>query len=142
MPVHYTGGVSNLNEIYEIADELNLRVIEDAAHSFGSKYNSKRIGSFGDISCFSFDGIKNITSGEGGCIVSSDKNVIDKIKDLRLLGVEKDSENRYLGKRTWSFDVNKQGWRYHMSNIMASIGIQQLKKFKIFFKEKKISNVI
>ena len=137
MPVHYTGGVSNLKDIYEVANELNLRVIEDAAHSFGSTYESKKIGSFGDISCFSFDGIKNITSGEGGCIVSSDKIVLDKIKDLRLLGVEKDSENRYQGKRTWNFDVKNQGWRYHMSNIMASIGIQQLKKFDVFALKRK-----
>jgi dTDP-4-amino-4,6-dideoxygalactose transaminase len=132
MPVHFTGGCGELDKIYELANKYNLRVIEDAAHALNTIYKEKKIGSFGDIVCFSFDGIKNITSGEGGCIVTADKALLNKIKDLRLLGVEKDTENRYSGKRTWEFDVKEQGWRYHMSNIMASIGIEQLKKIYIF----------
>jgi len=129
MPVHYSGGVGDLSEIYAFAKKYRLRVIEDAAHAFGSEHLGRRIGSFGDIACFSFDGIKNITSGEGGCIVTNDKEILQKVKDARLLGVEKDSENRYKGKRTWNFDVTAQGWRYHMSDIMASIGREQLKSF-------------
>ena len=107
-------------------------MIEDAAHAFGTKYKGNLIGSIGDIVCFSFDGIKNITSGEGGCIVTSDSKVIENIKNTRLLGVEKDSDNRYNNLRSWNFDVSRQGWRYHMSNIMAAIGIEQLKKFNKF----------
>ena len=64
MPVHYAGGAGSLDEVYTFAKINNLRVIEDCAHAFGSYYKNKLIGSFGDISCFSFDGIKNITSGE------------------------------------------------------------------------------
>jgi dTDP-4-amino-4,6-dideoxygalactose transaminase len=129
MPVHYTGGVGDLDETYAFAKRNGLRVIEDAAHAFGACYKQRKIGSFGDISCFSFDGIKNITSGEGGCIVSGDKSVISKVEDLRLLGVERDTVKRFSGQRSWLFDVKLQGWRYHMSNIMAAIGIEQLKKF-------------
>ena len=129
MPVHYSGGVGPLEEIYDFAQEHGLRVIEDAAHAFGSSYQGKRIGSFGDVACFSFDGIKNITSGEGGCVVAEDEVVINRIKDARLLGVEKDSDQRYTGKRSWAFDVTTQGWRYHMSNIMAAIGLVQLNRF-------------
>ena len=132
VPVHYTGGVGNLDELYSFAQKYKLRVIEDAAHAFGTKYKGSLIGSIGDIVCFSFDGIKNITSGEGGCIVTSDSKVIENIKNARLLGVEKDSVNRYKNLRSWNFDVSRQGWRYHMSNIMAAIGIQQLKKFNKF----------
>ena len=132
IPVHYTGGVGNLDELYSFASKHNLRVIEDAAHAFGTKYKDNLIGSIGDIVCFSFDGIKNITSGEGGCIVTSDSKVAENIKNARLLGVEKDSDNRYKNLRSWNFDVSNQGWRYHMSNIMAAIGIQQLKKFSKF----------
>ena len=94
-----------------------MRVIEDAAHAFGSKYNDIKIGSQGDITCFSFDGIKNITSGEGGCIVSSDLNIIEKVKDARLLAIRKETESRYASKRKWDFNVEQQGWRFHMSNI-------------------------
>ena len=137
MPVHYSGGVGDLKSIYNFAKKHNLRVIEDAAHALGSTYNGKRIGSFGDVICFSFDGIKNITSGEGGCIVSKDKLVIEKIKDLRLLGVINDSENRGKGERSWEFDVKEQGWRYHMSNIMAAIGSVQLKRFPDFITKRR-----
>ena len=76
MPVHYAGGVGELDAIYEVAKKYNLRVIEDAAHAFGSSHKSRLVGSYGDIACFSFDGIKNITSGEGGCIVTNDTDVI------------------------------------------------------------------
>jgi len=137
IPVHYTGGVGNLNELYSFASKYKLRVIEDAAHAFGTKYQNKLIGSIGDIVCFSFDGIKNITSGEGGCIVTNDLKVIDNIKNSRLLGVEKDSDKRYNNSRSWNFNVSRQGWRYHMSNIMAAIGIEQLKKLKKFANRRK-----
>lgn len=129
MPVHYSGGVGALNEIYAFARKHGLRVIEDAAHAFGSVYQGQRVGGFGDVSCFSFDGIKNITSGEGGCVVTDDPDVLRKIRDARLLGVENDTEKRYQGQRSWEFDVSTQGWRYHMSNIMAAIGMEQLKRF-------------
>jgi len=130
MPVHYSGGVGELDKIYAFAKKHGLRVIEDAAHAFGSDYKGRKVGGFGDISCFSFDGIKNITSGEGGCIVTDDADVLRRIKDARLLGVIKDTENRYEGKRSWKFDVELQGWRYHMSNIMAAIGSVQLSRFE------------
>lgn len=132
MPVHYASGVGDLDEIYEFANENNLRVVEDAAHAFGSYYKGKKVGSFGDVACFSFDGIKNITSGEGGAVVSDDLELLRKVKDARLLGVEKDTDKRYSGQRSWDFDAKAQGWRYHMSNIMAAIGNEQLKKFPVF----------
>lgn len=129
MPVHYSGGVGDLEGIYAFAQRCGLRVIEDAAHAFGTTRHGRKIGAFGDVSCFSFDGIKNITCGEGGCVVTDDPIVLRRIQDARLLGVEKDTEKRYSGARSWEFDVTAQGWRYHMSNIMAAIGHQQLKRF-------------
>ncbi len=129
IPVHYAGDPGDLELIYNFAKKYELRIIEDAAHAFGSIYKEKKVGSIGDIVCFSFDGIKNITSGEGGCIVSGDENVIQHISDARLLSVENDSSARYKRKRSWNFDVRHQGWRYHMSDIMAAIGSEQLKRF-------------
>jgi dTDP-4-amino-4,6-dideoxygalactose transaminase len=132
VPVHYASNVGDLTAIYDFASKFNLRVIEDAAHAFGTIYQDKLIGSFGDIICFSFDGIKNITSGEGGAIVSNDRTVIERVMNLRLLGVVNDSENRYANKRSWDFNVNEQGWRFHMSNVMAAIGRVQLNRFPVF----------
>jgi dTDP-4-amino-4,6-dideoxygalactose transaminase len=137
MPVHYSGGVGALDEIYDFAKKHGLRVIEDAAHAFGTTYQGKRVGGFGDIVCFSFDGIKNITSGEGGCIVTDDWEVLRRVQDARLLGVEKDTEKRYSGQRSWEFNVAAQGWRYHMSNIMAAIGLVQLSRFQQMAEKRK-----
>lgn len=137
MPVHYSGGVGNLEQIYAFAEKHGLRVIEDAAHAFGTFYKGKKIGASGDISCFSFDGIKNITSGEGGCIVTDDEEVLQAVRDARMLGVEKDTDKRYSGQRSWEFEVKNQGWRYHMSNIMAAIGLEQLRNFDIAANKRK-----
>ena len=82
MPVHYTGGVGDLDAVYNFAEKYSLRVIEDAAHAFGTKYKKKRVGSFGDVACFSFDGIKTITSGEGGCIITEDLEILRKATSL------------------------------------------------------------
>lgn len=126
MPIHYASSPGELNKIYQFAEKHGLRVIEDAAHAFGCLYEGKKIGSFGDIACFSFDGIKNITSGEGGALVTADEAVADRVRDARLLGVHKDSDARYAGKRSWEFDCSEQGYRYHMSNLFAAIGRVQL----------------
>ena len=134
IPVHFSGSVGDLNNIYSFAKKNNLKIIEDAAHAFGTIYKNKKIGSFGQIACFSFDGIKNITSGEGGCLVTNDNKIIKYSKDARLLGVSNESSKRYLGHRSWINDVKIQGWRYHMSDMNAGIGRAQLERFKFISK--------
>lgn len=129
MPVHYASNSYEIPDVYDLALKYDLRIIEDAAHSFGCVRDNNRIGFDGDVVCFSFDGIKNITSGEGGAIVTGDQSLANRIKDARLLGVKRDTEKRFLGQRSWNFDVESQGFRYHMSDIMASIGRVQLKRF-------------
>lgn len=126
MPVHYAGAVSGLDQVYALARTHKLRVIEDAAHAFGTIYDGAPVGARADIACFSFDGIKNITAGEGGCIVTDDEQVLARVRDARLIGVENDTSARFAAQRTWDFDVTAQGWRYHMSDIMAAIGRTQL----------------
>lgn len=132
MPVHFASDSQSMAEVYAFAKQYNLRVIEDAAHGFGSIRDRRKVGCVGDVVCFSFDGIKNITSGEGGAVVTSDNELARRIKDARLLGVESDTEKRYKGQRSWNFDVRHQGFRYHMSNLMAAIGREQLKKVDVF----------
>ena len=134
MPVHYAGRTGGLDAVYAFARKNNLRVVEDAAHAFGTLYNGRKVGSFGDIICFSFDGIKNITTAEGGAVVTGDDKVARFVMDARLLGVHKDTEKRYAGQRSWEFDVTHQGYRYHMSNLFAAIGLVQLDRFEPEFK--------
>ena len=126
--VHYASGPGDLVGVYQLAQKWRLRVVEDAAHAFGCVWNGQRIGSFGDAVCFSFDGIKNITSGEGGAVVTSNPALAERVRDARLLGVERDTQKRYAGQRSWEFEVHEQGWRYHMSNIFAAIGQAQLSR--------------
>ena len=132
MPVHYAGQVGDLDAIYAFAKKHNLRMIEDASHGFGTYYKGRLVGSFGDVACISMDGIKNITSGEGGMIITNDLKVQKIVKDARLLSVQNDTDSRFNGTRTWIFDVDQPGWRYHMSNIMAAIGYTQFVKFPKF----------
>lgn len=133
MPVHYASNPWQLDETYAFAAKHGLRIIEDAAHAFGCRHNGKKIGSFGDLVCFSFDGIKNITSGEGGLLVSFDPEAAHIAQDARLLSVENDTRARFAGERTWDPDVARQGWRFHMSNIMAAIGRVQLGRLEAEF---------
>lgn len=137
MPVHYASDGSDIEKVYAFAKKYNLRVIEDAAQALGCVRDGVQVGNKGDILCFSMDGIKNITSGEGGIVVTGDKVLAQRIKDARLLGVEKDTERRFSGERSWHFDVHHQGFRYHMSDIMAAIGRAQLAKLPQFAKRRK-----
>ncbi len=136
MPVHYASSSKGISEVYAFAKNNKLRVIEDAAQAFGCLQDGRKVGVLGDIVCFSFDGIKNITAGEGGAVLTSDAGLIRKMQDGRLLGVQKDTEQRASNQRSWDFDVESQGYRFHMSNINATIGIEQLKRIESF-KEKR-----
>ncbi|MGK2226382.1 DegT/DnrJ/EryC1/StrS family aminotransferase [Devosia sp.] len=132
MPVHYASNVAGVEDVYHLARAKGLRVIEDAAHAFGCRRGNEMVGSTGDIVCFSFDGIKNITSGEGGAVVTGDADIAQYVATARLLGVENDTQKRFSGERSWVFDVLHQGHRHHMSDIMAAIGRAQLKKIGHF----------
>ena len=137
MPVHYASYPADLDAVYEFARVRGLRVIEDAAHAFGCEYRGRRVGALADVACFSFDGIKNITSGEGGAIVSGDDALLGQVRDARLLGVERDTEQRFKGERSWDFEVSSQGYRYHMSNLFAAIGSVQLGRLDAEFAPKR-----
>lgn len=134
MPVHYASRVGDLDGVYDLAEKHGLRVVEDAAHAFGTVHKGRRVGSFGDVVCFSFDGIKNITCGEGGAVVTDDDEAARFVMDARLLGIHKDTKKRYQGQRSWEFEVTHQGYRYHMSNLFAAIGIVQLGRLESEFK--------
>lgn len=131
VPVHYRGVPCSMERLLALAKQFKLRVVEDAAHAFGSYYKNKRIGSFGDLACFSFDPVKNVTCGEGGAITTQNAELLYLLQRKRILGIDKDTWSRYHDKRSWFYDVTTQGYRYHMSNINAAIGLVQLKKYDV-----------
>ncbi len=137
MPVHYCGNACDMDSLLDMGEKHNLFIIEDAAHAFGSSYKGKKIGSFGDVACFSFDPIKNITCGEGGAIALADKDIAEEIRRKRTLGIDKDSWYRYTNERSWFYEVTTQGYRCHMSNISAAIGLAQFKKLDTFIEKKR-----
>jgi len=128
VPLHYAGIPCNLEKVYALANKYNLRVIEDCCHAIGTTINGKKLGSFGDTAFFSFDAVKTITSIDGGCIIVKTKEEFEKIRHMRLLGMSKDTIERYKNKRAWDYDVVTEGYRYHLNNVMAGVGISQLKK--------------
>jgi len=130
MPVHYAGYSGDSKRLYDFANAYDLRVIEDAAHAFGSSAYGKFVGASGDIGCFSFDPIKNITSGEGGAVVSSDPNVYDSVRRMSNLGIDS-------GGSDFNGNVTGPGWRYHMPDMMAAIGRVQLARFDQELKPKR-----
>jgi dTDP-4-amino-4,6-dideoxygalactose transaminase len=111
-------------------------VIEDAAHAFGSRSHGRHIGAFGDIVCFSFGPVKIITALEGGAVVTSDPDDVQRLRELRLLGVDLDRALR-TNTRMWDYDVVRQGWRYHMGSMQASIGLAQLELIDTFIENRR-----
>ena len=118
----------NHTDVMEFSKKHNLRVIHDAAHSFGSKYQGKRIGSFSDICMFSFDPVKNITCIDGGALVLGSEQELEIVQEMRLIGMGQPSSVMYQNQRAWTYDVKRIGFRYHMANLHAAIGIAQLSK--------------
>ena len=134
--VHYAGQSADLSEIEKIAKKHNLKIIEDAAHAIGSEYKKKKIGSFGNLTCYSFYATKNLTTGEGGAIVTDSDELAEKLRVLRLHGISKDAWNRYSEKGNWYYEIEECGWKYNMNDIQASLGIHQLKKLDNFIEKR------
>lgn len=135
IPVDYGGHPANYEAILKLARKHNLKVIEDASHAAGSKYKNKKVGSFADITCFSFHAVKNLATGDGGMITTQDRGIADKIKKLRWVGIDKNTwereeliEDKSIKQYGWYYDVSELGYKYHMNDIAAAIGLVQLKK--------------
>ena len=129
MLVHYGGYACDMEKILAIAKKHKLKVIEDAAHGCGGSWQGKKLGSIGDIGCFSFHAVKNLACGEGGMITTNDPEVQKKLRRLRWMGITKDTFTRSdESKYSWYYDVVETGYKYHMHDISAVIGLVQLSK--------------
>ncbi len=134
--VHYGGQAADIDEIKKIADKYHLKIIEDAAHAIGSEYKGRKIGSLGNLTCFSFYATKNMTTGDGGAITTNDNSLADKLRILRLHGISKDAWNRYSKEGSWYYEIEDCGWKYNLTDIQASLGIPQLRKLDSFIKRR------
>lgn len=126
MVVHYGGQPVDLDEIYD----LGYPVIEDAAHAFGANYNGRMIGERGKYVCFSFHAVKPLGIGDGGLLATDSAEVAETARRLRWLGIDKSTLQRHTGSYKWDYDVTDIGYKSHMNDIQAAIGIGQLKHFE------------
>ncbi len=136
MPVHYGGFVCDMDTLMPFARKRGIKVVEDAAHAYGSSYKGRKVGTLGDVTCFSFDPIKNITCGEGGAVTTDDDAIAARIVPKRILGIDNDTWSRYKNERNWFYAVTTPGYRYHMPNINAAIGLAQHEKMEEFRRRK------
>lgn len=131
LPVHFAGLPCKMDEIWEIAAEHGLNVIEDAAHSLGAIYKGVPGIGRSDAVAYSFYATKNLTTGEGGMVCTSSQALFDRMKLLCLHGISRDAWNRYTAQGSWFYEVVERGFKYNMSDVMAAIGIQQLRKLPL-----------
>lgn len=128
LPVYIAGYPYEVEALNKIAKKHGLKVIEDAAHAFGSKYFGKKVGNFSDATVFSFYATKNLAMGEGGMVVSKDINFIEKVRKLSYFGINKEAFKRYSKSGTWFYDIESLGYKFNLDSIHAALGLVQLKR--------------
>jgi dTDP-4-amino-4,6-dideoxygalactose transaminase len=133
MPVHFAGQACDMDRIGALARQYELRIVEDAAHAAGSERMLEgrgmvKIGTIGDISCFSFYATKNITSAEGGMITTEDDALAAKIAVASLHGMDRDAWKRYDSSGSWFYEIHDTGFKYNLSDVHAAIGLAQLRR--------------
>ena len=147
IPVHYGGHPCDMDEIQKIAKNHRLIVIEDAAHACGSSYYGKKIGSISPFTCFSFHAVKNLATGDGGMITVKDKSIAQRLRRLRWMGINKDTwdrlevisedENKTYRIYGWYYEIDELGYKYHMNDISAALGLVQLQKLNASNKKRR-----
>ena len=137
--VHFGGHPCEMDKIVPWAKKKGMVVIEDCAHTCGGTFKNKKLGNWGDFSCFSFEDKKVITTGDGGMLCLNNKKLYSKLKSLSFHGWDTDPWSRHKNnkvKGNWYYEINKLGYKYNMNNLMASIGIEQLKKLNFLNKKR------
>jgi perosamine synthetase len=128
---HLGGTPCDMDAIMQVAKEHNLVVVEDVANAVGGSYKGKMLGSIGHIGCHSFEGKKNIITGDGGMLTLNDDGHNEKLRRVRWLGINKDTWKRFSEKQgsySWYYEVSELGYKYNMNDIIAAIGLVQLGK--------------
>ncbi|MDC7711660.1 DegT/DnrJ/EryC1/StrS family aminotransferase [Vogesella indigofera] len=138
MPVHFAGLACDMDAIIAIAREHGLKIVEDAAHAMPTYYKGKLVGTLdSDVTVFSFYANKTMTTGEGGMVVSKNKDIIARCKVMRLHGISRDAFDRYTSKTpAWYYEVVAPGYKYNMPDTAAAMGIHQLKKINAFLQKR------
>jgi dTDP-4-amino-4,6-dideoxygalactose transaminase len=133
IPVHMGGQPCDMEPLLELARRYNLKVIEDAAHALPAAYHGKKVGTIGDITCFSFYATKTITTGEGGMATTENREWAQRMRMMSLHGISLDAWDRYTEKGSWYYEIIHPGYKYNLTDIAAALGIEQLKRCDQFY---------
>ena len=138
IPVHFAGLACDMTAIIDIAQRHGLKIVEDAAHALPTRYQGKLIGSLQtDATVYSFYATKTMTTGEGGMVVTGDTEIASRCRVMRLHGISRDAFDRYTSvKPAWHYEVVAPGYKYNMTDLAASMGVEQLKKVVGFQKKR------
>lgn len=128
LPVHFAGKACAIKKIKNIVNSHGLALIEDCAHAIGTRVNGKHVGTFGDVGCFSFYPTKNITTLEGGMIITSSQKISEYVRSLRNHGITKSLLQRYSKGNPWDYDVVEPGYNYRLDEVRSVLGTSQLKQ--------------
>ena len=139
IPVHFAGHSCDLEEISLIAQKHNLLVIEDAAHALGAEYKNSKIGccKYSDMTIFSFHPVKHITTGEGGAVLTNQKDLYQRLLLFRNHGITKDKKKMASYDGPWYYEMQKLGFNYRMTDFQCALGISQLRKLEKFLKRRR-----
>lgn len=131
MPVHYGGRACNMPALCSLAEARGWRVIDDAAHALPSTSGGRLVGTWGDATAFSFYATKTLCTGEGGMVVTSDQELADRMRVMRLHGISRDAFDRYRsGSTDWAYEIVAPGFKYNLTDLAASLGITQLARLE------------
>jgi dTDP-4-amino-4,6-dideoxygalactose transaminase len=136
VPVHFAGRACNMTQIMDLAQQHNLKVIEDCAHAIETTIDGRHAGTWGDFGCFSFYVTKNVVTGEGGMVISQSAQAADRIKILGLHGMSKDAWNRFGDEGYKHYQVVEVGFKYNMTDLQAALGLRQLEKVERYWKRR------
>jgi dTDP-4-amino-4,6-dideoxygalactose transaminase len=128
MPVHLAGRPLDMDRVNALRDRSGLRVIEDAAHAIGAEWRGTRIGGHGNLTAYSFYATKNITTGEGGALATTDHNVADRVERLALHGLSLGAWQRFSDEGYRHYAVEEPGFKFNMTDLQAALGLHQLPK--------------
>ncbi|GGF91393.1 UDP-4-amino-4,6-dideoxy-N-acetyl-beta-L-altrosamine transaminase [Paenibacillus abyssi] len=137
IPVDYTGQPVQIDRIMELARDNGLVVIQDAAHSIGAEYKGRRVGSWADMTMFSFHPVKHVTTGEGGIIVTNNEDYYKKLLLFRNHGMTKDPDDLLKNDGPWYYEMQNLGYHYRMTDIQAALGASQMDKLDEYVKRRR-----
>ncbi|NQY82985.1 MAG: DegT/DnrJ/EryC1/StrS family aminotransferase [Alphaproteobacteria bacterium] len=134
IPVHFAGRAADMGALMKLASRHGIKVMEDAAHALPTTCEGKLVGTLdSDISVFSFYANKTMTTGEGGMLVTRNQDIAERVRMMRLHGMNCDAFNRFTSKKpSWYYEVLAPGYKYNMTDVAASIGIHQLRRIRVF----------